>query len=108
MKALMRTLTQNPDLACIRCSAGEQIIKQIQRNCVTVRSKMYLCRSWDVPVAEDDNLNQWFSTGSNSGPQGSFGNVWRYFGCHSWWWRSQGPGMLLCPPQGPEQPHHKE
>lgn len=30
-----------------------------------------------------DWLNQWFSIKGNFAPQGTLGNVWRYFNCHN-------------------------
>lgn len=38
-------------------------------------------------IAEHESyhsLDQWFSTGGNGTPQGTFGDVWRHFGCHHW------------------------
>lgn len=30
------------------------------------------------------HLRQWFSIGGDFVPLGTFGNVWRHFGCHNW------------------------
>ena len=56
-------------------------------------------------------LIQWFSTRSDSAPQGTFSNVWRCFG-HNWSWgataSSGRSGMLLNIQQSTGQPPHED